>query len=251
MPEFPEVNVLIGYLREHCLDWKTERFGLSGRCEHFKNISAPERTQTVLDFFTDSTITSIYQRGKLLVFVTNHGVLISHLMYRGRWSMEGEPFVSNYKHHLKPPADKTMSFWIEDQKNRRLCFYDPQNQAALRIYPGLTDLKLIKELAILGSEVIHTPFSAPGFATWTLNEFQSAAGVSCKPIEDFLLDQHKIAGLGRTYVREVLRIVCIEPRRPINSLSSKELEMIANTIISMLHTSIRTKLDYQSVFGIV
>lgn len=251
MPEFPEVNIQIGYLREHCSDWKTERFGLTGRCEQFTNIPAAERTQTVLDFFTDSQITSIYQRGKLIVFVTNNGVLISHLMYCGRWSIEGEPFVSNYKHHTKPPTDKTMSFWLEDQRNRRLCFYDPQNQAKLRIYPGLTDLKLIKELATLGPEVIHTPFSTPGFTTWTLTAFRSAARVSHQFIGDFLLDQHKIAGLGRTYVREALRTVRVEPKRHIDSLSNEELEMIANTIISMLYTSISTKLDYQSVFGIV
>lgn len=250
MPEFPEVNIQISYLREHCFDWKTERFGLTGRCEHFKNISASERPQTVCDFFTGSRITSIYQRGKLLVFITNNGVLVSHLMYCGRWSIEGEPFVSNYKHHAKPPTDKTMSFWLEDQRNRKLCLYDPQNQATLRIYPGVTDLKLIKELAILGPEVIHTPFSAPGFTTWTLNTFLSAARVSRRPIGDFLLDQHKIAGLGRTYVREVLRTVHIEPTCPINSLSNKELESIANTIISMLQTSIKTKLDYRKVFEI-
>ena len=64
MPEFAEVNIQVGYLRKHCSNWKTDRFGLTGRCEQFTNIPELERTQTVHEFFTDSQITDIYQRGK-------------------------------------------------------------------------------------------------------------------------------------------------------------------------------------------
>lgn len=245
MPGFSEINVQVGYLREHCFNWQTVSFGLTGRCEHFKNIAVSERIQTVRDFFTGSQIKSIYQRGKHIVFVTNNGILTSHLMYRGRWSIEEVPFVSNYKHHQKPPTDKSMSFWLEDQKKRRLCFYDPQNQAKLYIYPDLSDLKSIKELTILGPEVIQTAFSAPGFEIWTLDMFRRVASVCRKSIGDFLLDQHKIAGLSRTNVQEVLHTVCIEPNRPISTISDEDLEKIANTVINILCTAIRLGQDYQ------
>lgn len=248
MPEFAEVNIQVGYLRKHCSNWKTDRFGLTGRCEQFTNIPELERTQTVHEFFTDSQITDIYQRGKLIVITTNKGIIISHLMYCGRWSIESDPFVSNYKHHVKPPTEKTISFWLEDQKNRRLSFYDPQNQAKLRLYPGVTDLKRIEELASLGPEVMQTSFSAPGFATWSLTDFENDARVSRQSIEKYLLDQHRVAGLGRTYVRESLNAAHIDPKSRLNTLTSEQLKLIADTIVNMLQKSIDTKLDYGSIF---
>ena len=43
MPEFPEVNLQIGYLRERCIGWRTQCFGLTGRIEHFINIPVENR----------------------------------------------------------------------------------------------------------------------------------------------------------------------------------------------------------------
>ena len=59
-----------------------------------------------------ATVENVTQRSKHVVIVLSTGVLTSHLMFKGRWSIAGDDFTSHYKHHKEPPTAKSVNFWI-------------------------------------------------------------------------------------------------------------------------------------------
>ncbi|MGQ9473541.1 MAG: Fpg/Nei family DNA glycosylase, partial [Candidatus Caldatribacteriaceae bacterium] len=62
-----------------------------------------------------------------------------------------------------------------------------------------------------------------------------------KRIKDFLLDQHKIAGIGNIYASEILFRSGIHPERKLQSLTPQEKESLLNTVPQVLEEAIRCK----------
>jgi len=251
MPEFSEVNIQVRYLQERCQNWKIAGFGYEG-WSHFQNVPEEGRDELLQEFFTDNEVVNATQRGKHVLIHTKKGILASHLMFKGRWSMGSEPFMSNYKNHKKPPTDKSCNFWMVGENGDRLNFHEPEYKGKVTIYPGITDAAQVEHLAKLGPEAMVYPETDPAFAEnpWTFEAFQAKAGRSKQAIKAFLLDQKKQAGIGNVYVCEGLYAAKVDPSRPANSLSDGELQAIYECTLGIMKDAIDTNLDYESVIQI-
>ncbi len=250
MPEFAEVNIQVQYLQKRCSGWKIASWGKEG-WGHFKKMPEEGREEALEAFFTDNCLESITQRGKQVILHTSKGVMSSHLMFRGRWSVEGDPFLSNYKHHKSQPTDKSRTFWIINDKGQRLNFHAPQYKAHVSAWPGESDPANLEALNKLGPEILVLPETDPAFTQeWTLDLFRDKAGRSRQAIKAFLLDQKRQSGLGNMYVCEALYDAGIAPSRPAKSLSEDETQNLHKACQDILRRAMETNLDYDVLLRI-
>lgn len=246
MPEFAEVNVQVRWLRERCRNFQITGYGSSAR-NHFKNLPEAGRKKKLDAFFDGNTIEEITQRGKHVVLRTLNGTIASHLMFKGRWTMEGDDFTSNYKGHKKPALPKSNSFWVENDKGEKLYFNDPEYMGYVTVFPTASPGD-VPALSKLGPEVLITDQTDPDYQkTWTLADLQKRTGRSKKAIKGLLLDQDKQSGLGNMYVCEALYKAKIDPNRPSNSLSEDEVKRVHEEAQKVVQKSIDTDLDYDKV----
>jgi formamidopyrimidine-DNA glycosylase len=251
MPEFAEVNIQVQYLRQRCLGWEVAQWGKEG-WGHFKNLPEEGRDQALEDFWVGNVIEDITQRGKQVILRTRRGVVSAHLMFKGRWSVQGDPFISNYKQHKKAPTDKSRTFWIITPEGQRLNFHSPEYKAKVQAFPGEMDPGQIEHLNKLGPEILVLPETDPAFAQepWTLEAFTKKAARSKQAIKAFLLDQKRQSGLGNMYVCEALYDAGVAPTRPAKSLSDAELAALHRASGDILRRALETQLDYDALLRI-
>jgi len=250
MPEFAEVNYQVKWLRERVRGWKLTKFEASGK-QHFPELKDdPKKEQTLKGFFEGSSIDNVTQRGKFVVFRLSSGTMTAHLMFKGRWSLKGQDFTSNYKHHKEAPTEKSVNFWAEGPSGR-LNFHEPERQGKVHVYPGLMPGK-VEELEDLGPEALVTPETDPDYSAveWGIDKFKAQLAKTKVVIKSFLLDQKKQAGLGNMYVCEALYRAKVDPGRPSNSLNASEAQLILDSAKAILKQSIETKLDYGKVLAV-
>lgn len=245
MPEFAEVNKQVRWLRERAEGASVSAFGYHGG--HFSDLKDnPEKDDILKRFFEGATLDRVTQRGKHVVMHLSTGTLTSHLMFKGRWSMEGDDFISNYKHHKEPPTAKSVNFWMETSRGK-VTFHEPEYKGKVHVFPGVASGD-VDDLRDLGTEVLVTPETDPAFTReWTADDFARTASKSKTAIKALLLDQKKQAGVGNMYACESLYRARIAPERPANSLSAAEAALLHDELQNLLRLSIDTDLDYGQV----
>jgi formamidopyrimidine-DNA glycosylase len=244
MPEFAEVNAQVKWLRARVTGWRVASFGHTG-WGHFPSLKdVPDKDEQLARFFQDATIDAVTQRGKYVVLRMRGGTLTSHLMFKGRWSLAGEDFTSNYKAHREPPTEKSNNFWIVGDGGR-LNFHDPEWKGRVDVFP-LRAPALVPSLSDLGSEVLITPETDPDFRerVWTVDALRKDRARVRSPIKSLLLDQKVQAGLGNMYVCEALYRARIAPDRPARSLRDDEAEALFQAACAVLREAIESELDY-------
>ncbi|MFO0603315.1 MAG: DNA-formamidopyrimidine glycosylase family protein [Polyangiales bacterium] len=245
MPEFAEVNKQVRWLRERALGATVSAFGYHGG--HFPALKDdPAKDDVLRNFFEGATVDDITQRGKHVVMRLSTGTLLSHLMFKGRWSMAGDDFVSHYKHHKEPPTAKSVNFWMETSRGR-VNFHEPEYKGKVHAFPNVSPGD-VEELRALGPEVLVTPETDPAFtAEWTADDLARAAAKTKTAIKALLLDQKKQAGIGNMYACECLYRARVAPERPANALSADEVARVHAELQATLRLSIDTDLDYDRV----
>jgi formamidopyrimidine-DNA glycosylase len=248
MPEFAEVNKQVRWLRERALGAVVSASGHTGG--HFPALKDnPAKDDILRGFFEGATIDDVTQRGKHVVMRLSTGTLLSHLMFKGRWSMGGDDFVSNYKHHKEAPTAKSVNFWMETSRGR-VNFHEPEYKGKVHCFPGAASGD-VPELRDLGPEVLVTPETDPAFTTeWTVDDLARAAGKTRTAIKALLLDQKKQAGIGNMYACECLYRARVAPERPANSLAADEVARVHAELQATLRLSIDTDLDYDRVLRV-
>lgn len=248
MPEFAEVNKQVRWLRARAEGATVTAFGYHGG--HFTALKDdPNKDAILKDFFEQATVDRITQRGKHVVMHLSTGTLLSHLMFKGRWSMEGDDFVSNYKHHKEPPTAKSINFWMQTTQGK-ITFHEPEYKGKVHAFPGVASGD-VDELQALGPEVLVTPETDPAFTTeWTADDFVRAAAKTRTAVKALLLDQKKQAGIGNMYACECLYAAGIAPDRPANALGEDEARRIHAELQSILRFSIDSDLDYDRVLRV-
>lgn len=246
MPEFAEVNKQVRWLRERAVGAHITKYGYSGG--HFaEQKDLPDKDSVLASFFEGATVENVTQRGKHVVIVLSTGVLTSHLMFKGRWSIAGDDFTSHYKHHKEPPTAKSVNFWMEAQDGRRINFHEPEYKGKVHAFPGVSTAD-VEDLKDLGPEILITPETDANYLReWTADVFRGAVARSKTAIKAFLLDQKKQAGIGNMYACECLYRARVAPERPANSLAADAVARVHAELQATLRLSIDTDLDYDRV----
>ena len=118
MPEFPEVTFQVRYLKTHVPGATVKAWGYKGK-RQFKDLrtAGDEAAVAPLDaFWLGNTFRGASQRGKYVLLHTDRGLVSSHLMLKGRWSLPNAPLVNRYPTWAEPPPE-----WARgDRKSTRL-----------------------------------------------------------------------------------------------------------------------------------
>ncbi|HYH09547.1 MAG TPA: DNA-formamidopyrimidine glycosylase family protein [Thermoanaerobaculia bacterium] len=208
MPELPEVETYTRYFTRHALDQKIARVDVRD-----ERILGTLRKDAFARRLKGRSFVSARRHGKHL-FADAGGVWL-HLHF----GMTGD--LAYYREEAPRFARVVFDF----DNGAHLAFED------MRLF-GLVDLvddpdAFIEESG-LGPDPLTLRFA--GFAS--LLERRRGA------IKSLLMAQEIIAGLGNLYVDETLYQASIHPRRPVDSLSSKETRALYDTMRRILREAI-------------
>jgi len=215
MPEMPEVVTIARKLRKYAIGRKIESVSLSG---------LPLRRPVDGTFaagLCGREIHRILRRGKyLLVELRPKMYWLIHLGMSGRLLYhEGSFRRTRHTHAVARLSD-----------NSRLEYRDPRRFGLLAAYE-VARPELIPEIRSLGID----PLSARFDAAW----LQPLLSGCRQEVKAFLLDQHKVAGLGNIYVCEALYHAGVHPARRCFTLEPEETAQLVDAIRKVTRRAIR------------
>jgi formamidopyrimidine-DNA glycosylase len=217
MPELPEVEITARLLDR----------ALAGRRIHSAlapGINALKTYDPPLSTLEGRTIEGIRRRGKnLIVDVEGDLALLLHLMSAGRLQLYDKP---------AGPRDRTSRLLVrieslageQERPELRLREFGSKQAAWVKLLRE-EELERDEALAKLGPEAWPDPGS-PG----ELRELLAAP----RPLHSLLRDQRTIAGIGRSWVDEILWEARLSPFKRGADLSAEEAVTLREAIVSIL-----------------
>jgi len=205
VPELPEVQTVVNYIKPLCVGKKLIRVEpVWSKVLHNFN-------EGFISDFKSNKVRDVYRRAKFIVIAFEYYILAIHLRMTGKLYVKSNNFQSK---HI------TAVFKFEGQDS--LYFEDVRKFGRVYLY---NDLKVIDSKH--GPEPLDPKFS--------LVQFRDMMRERKRNVKALLLDQTFLSGLGNIYVDESLWKSGIHP----NSLAN----MIPNMKIKDLYESIRSTLE--------
>ncbi len=200
MPELPEVEITARLIGEAIAGARIEAARAPG-------INALRSFDPPLSAIEGLTVVGLGRRGKLFtVGLENELTLLIHLMSAGRLQLFPQP---------ASPRDRTSRLLLgfEDGRELRLREFGTKQAAWVKLLTpeGLRDEET---LATLGPEAYPDPPD--------LSELLDAP----RPLHGLLRDQRVIAGIGRSWVDEILHAAELSPFKRGAELSEEEAERL-------------------------
>lgn len=233
MPELPEVETIahdLNKLLEGRIVSTVETLSL----HVFSCISTDAFNQGVLG----QEICFVDRLGKMLrIKLSNDKFILVHLRMTG--SLVYNPPGSQ----LRPSKHRHVVFCFSDDST--LSFVDVRKFGRIYLVPG-SELAVFPYLKRLGPDPLSMDSSQ--FA-WR----QSLRRATKVSIKSFLLDQHKIAGIGNIYASEILFESRLNPFRSAASLTDSDVDRLLAAIKSVLVAAISARgttfSDYRDAQG--
>jgi formamidopyrimidine-DNA glycosylase len=214
MPELPEVEITARLLDSAVRGIVIESARAPG-------INALKTFDPPLSALAGQRITAVRRRGKHVI-VESDGpsdrlALLIHLMSAGRLQLYDRP---------AGPRDRTSRLLVAlaDGRELRLREFGSKQAAWVKLLRA-GELDRDESLASLGPEAWHDP---GGWAQ--LKELLDAP----RPLHTLLRDQHVIAGIGRSWVDEILWQARLSPYKRGADLDAGEAERLRDAIVETL-----------------
>lgn len=178
------------------------------------------RGNELVNFVKSQTVQSVTSCGKYteLKFTSGDRILI-HLALNGNM---------NILSHEYNAFDISLIF----DSNLALSITDAQHLA--KIYYCTAD-ETFKRCETLGPEATSDEFTAKYLKLW--------CGGRNTAIKAFLLDQKYVAGIGNTYVDDILYKACVDPSRKARSLSMDECSRVVECAKTVLNSAVEYALS--------
>jgi formamidopyrimidine-DNA glycosylase len=208
MPELPEVQITARLLDE-ALRGQAISYARAPGINALKTFDPP------LAALEGERIEAVRRRGKHLIIDTSAGLsLLLHLMSAGRLQLYDKP---------AGPRERTSRLLIglEDGRELRMREFGSKQAAWVRLVPT-GELEQQDALSALGPEAWPQPPALAG----TLD--------APRPLHALLRDQRVIAGIGRSWVDEILWEARLSPFKRGSDLDEQELERLEQAIVSEL-----------------
>jgi len=211
VPELPEVETTLRGIQPH----------VTGRPVTAVTVRQPMLRYPLPDQFerllVGHSLRSLQRRGKYLLFGLDEGTLIVHLGMSG--SLRVLP-----RDSAPGPHDHIDIAFGEDM----LRYRDPRRFGLMLWAEG--DPNVHPLLASLGIEPLEPSFDGP----WLYRASRSRT----TPIKLFLMDSHRIVGVGNIYASESLFRAGIHPATPAGSLGPRRCARLATAIRETLAAAI-------------
>jgi formamidopyrimidine-DNA glycosylase len=208
MPELPEVEITARLLGEAVGGALIEYARVPG-------INALRSFDPPVSALEGQRVRAVRRRGKHLILETSGDLaLLMHLMSAGRLQLYDKP---------AGPRDRTsrLLLGLEGHRELRLREFGSRQAAWVKLLP-ISELELDETLAELGPEAWPDPPA--------LGELLDAP----RPLHALLRDQHVIAGIGRSWVDEILWRAQLSPYKRGADLEDDELERLRRHTIETL-----------------
>jgi formamidopyrimidine-DNA glycosylase len=212
MPELPEVEITARLLDRSLQGAEIESASAPG-------INALKTFDPPLDALTGERVVAVRRRGKHLIVDATGGLsLLMHLMSAGRLQLYDK---------RAGPRDRTSRLLVRLADGRELRLREFGSKQAAWVKLLRTDeLEDDDALATLAPDAWPDP--PP------LQELLDAP----RPLHTLLRDQHTIAGIGRSWVDEILWQAKLSPFKRANDLDDDELARLRDAIVQTLGDAI-------------
>ena len=209
MPELPEVETVVRYLRAPLVGRIVEAVWY----DWDRVIQVPSPSEFA-DRILGQTFRAIERRAKYVVCELDHDYFVVHLRMTGRLYVAAANEESD--------ADRWVHFRLDLDNGKQLRFSDSRKFGRVYLTNNLNSI-----MESLGPEPLEPSF--------TVVEFQERLAGRSKQIKALLLDQTFVAGIGNIYADEALFHAGIHPQTGADRLTESQHEQ--------LHTSIRNALN--------
>jgi formamidopyrimidine-DNA glycosylase len=231
MPELPEVETTINYLRPKIVG-RTIRGIWTDWPKGIGYISFEELNEKI----SGKKITAIARRGKNILLEIDrkftlwiHLKMTGHLLIRPANIPKDSPLLERVNQYIH------FKFLLD--KNEELAFSDLRKFGRVRYLAGpLTDDLITKNFKELGVE----PFSKE-FSEAYLSKLISEKKNINKQLKTFLMDQSVIAGIGNIYASEIPFEAKLSPKKKISELNKAEIKKLFSSIKNVLKKAVDTR----------
>jgi formamidopyrimidine-DNA glycosylase len=218
MPELPEVETIRLGLQKYLLGHTIERV----------EIRLPKMVSGNTDQIIGTKVTDIRRFGKALVIDLNnnfsivvHVKMTGQLVYKGSKVPKGTRISEKVGKRL--PHNHTHVIFYFD--NNAVVYYNDVRQFGWIKILKTDNVSQLQFFKNLGPEPLNS---------LTKKQFNNIIARSNAPIKSLLMDQKKISGIGNIYANDALYYARIDPRRKVNTLSQKEIELLFYAIEEVL-----------------
>ncbi|HEX7166345.1 MAG TPA: DNA-formamidopyrimidine glycosylase family protein [Acidimicrobiales bacterium] len=218
MPELPEVESLVTYLRGQAVGRTIERVQVA-------SLSALKTYDPPVEALQGQVIAGTARRGKYLILQAGELRLVIHLARAGwlRWRDEvatGPLKLGKGPMALRVRFDDGSGFDVtEAGTDKRLAIW------------VVSDVDSIEHVATLGVDPLTAAFTAERFGEL----LRQAGGTQVKGA---LTDQRLIAGVGNAYSDEALHVARLSPFKQSNKLTADEVERLHDAVVSVLSDAV-------------
>lgn len=231
MPELPEVETVRKTLQPLLINHKITNVKI-----FLDKIIKMPTIQQFSKQIIGQTINDIQRVGKLLIFILDDYVLLSHLRMEGKYYFQKKNEINNWKHIL---------LVLELDNQYQLQYHDTRQFGTFHLQTKY-EYKNLKPYINIGPEPFDQKITAEYLKSKWKNKSQS--------IKASLLQQNVMSGLGNIYVDEVLFYANIHPQSITKNLTLIQLQDIINKAKSVLNKSIKlggsTINNYTSSHGV-
>jgi len=215
MPELPEIEVILNHLNRQVLGGTIESLTI-----HRSDIV---RTgHDLIPWFQSSTITNIARKGKCLIFTCHRSnetrYLLSEQGMTGLWffhpALASSPQHIHCRIELSSAQAAELHYWNPRRFGRLWLFARPELEAFLQRRFGSDAL-----------DIGEQPF---------VTLIQSCRG----RLKPFLLNQHRLAGIGNIYANEILFRARVHPQAHGDRLGARACQRLYATMRTVLREAI-------------
>ncbi len=223
MPELPEVETLRLGLKKYLVGHKIKEVEIRN-----PRVFDGEKRQV-----EGAKIKDVRRFGKLLVIDLSNGKSLTiHVKMTGQLIYRGPNLKRDVQLSLKviggiPGPHTHVTFKLSEQGI--LYFNDARRFGWIKIMKSTQVAK----------EGFASKLGPEPFKNLTLQKFKQILGTSKTQIKVVLMDQSKIAGVGNIYANESLWMSRINPKKPANLLSKKQVEGLYDNLLAVLKEGIK------------
>lgn len=220
MPELPEVECLVNALRPLLEGAQITKI------KFYRNdLREPLPIKEFAKYLEGQTLLTLDRRGKYMLWETKNDVALFHLGMSGRFNLEQK------SQPLKTHTHVVFSVKSQDQKNYYLHYVDPRRFGRMGFHLG-HDVSRHKFIEKLGLEPLES--------SQKVGKYLFESSRRCRqPIKTFLMNSHRLVGVGNIYASEALFRAKISPFRDSSSLDNSDFLRLSREIKTTLQAAIK------------
>lgn len=217
MPELPEVEALVGFLREHAVGQAVTRVDVAG-IEVLKTYDPPVAA------LAGMVVDGVARHGKFLDLDIGGLHLVFHLARAGWLRWRDELPAAPLK-----PGKGPLGLRVHLSGGGGFDLTEQGTRKSLAVHVVRDPLD-VAGVARLGIDPLSADFSADWLA--------ALLGADRTQVKGVLRDQSKIAGIGNAYSDEVLHVAKLSPFKPAANLTAVEIVRLHTATVDTLRDAV-------------